>query len=96
MTPLLLVLLTLLPLTSGLRCIACTSDPPAPNWACFGGGNVTSPGNGTIDTNDISSMSVECKPELEADYCFTMVTWSPPFLDTDNSIQNKEEYQDDA
>ena len=64
------------------------SDPSAPNWACLGGTDVDNPGNGTIDINDISGMSVECKDE-EAEYCFTMVTWSPPFLDMDNDIQNK-------
>lgn len=95
MTPLLLVLLTLLPLTMGLNCIACTSDPQTPNWPCFGGENEDNPGNGTIDANDISSMSRECDPDEEYDYCFTMVTWSPPYLDKDNSIQYKAEYQDD-
>ena len=90
MTPLLLLPLSLLPLTTGLSCIACTSDPSAPNWVCFGGTDVDNPGNGTIDINDISDMSVECKDE-DAEYCFTMVTWEPPFLDIDRDIQNKVE-----
>lgn len=90
MSPLVLVSLCLLPLTTGLSCIACTSDPSAPNWVCLGGTDADNPGNGTIDINDISDMSVECKDE-DAEYCFTMVTWEPPFLDMDNDIQNKVE-----
>ena len=32
-----ITLITLvLPAVSGLRCIACTSDPSDPNWSCIG------------------------------------------------------------
>ena len=89
MTTLMLVALTLLPLTTGLRCIGCTSDPSAPNWACFGGTDVDNPGNGTIGVNDINDMSFECNDDDgEAQYCLTMVTWEAPFPD---GIQNKVE-----
>ena len=87
MTPLLLVLLTLHPLTSGLRCIACDSDPSAPNWACLGGESVDNPGNGTIDKNNIDSLSFNCT-NPDDKYCLTTVTWESPF---DDGIQNKVE-----
>ena len=87
MTPLVLVLLTLLPLTTGLRCIACNSDPAAPNWACLGGEDEDNPGNGTIGKNDIDSMSFNCT-NPDDKYCLTVVTWERPFPD---GIQNKVE-----
>ena len=84
----LLIVPLLLPCVSALSCIGCTSDPSSPNWPCLGGTSADSPGNGTIDINMIADMSVECEDE-EAEYCFTMVTWEPPFLDQDHAIQNK-------
>ena len=83
-----LIVPLLLPCVSALSCIGCTSDPSSPNWPCLGGTSADSPGNGTIDINMIADMSVECEDE-EAEYCFTMVTWEPPFLDQDHAIQNK-------
>ena len=84
----LVMLLTLLPLTSSIRCIACTSDPDQPNFKCLGGTNVTNPGDGNIDPNEIYDMSRNCT-DPEAQYCFTKVTWEPPYLDNDNEIYKK-------
>ena len=64
--------------------------PSAPNYACIGGVNSTVPGNGTIDTQDIpSSLRVDCTEEYGDSFCYTMVTWNPPFDRSNDQIQDK-------